>query len=226
MKREIVSGIWYDSSGWRESPPKASQCQRVVSMPVGTVARSWRKCLRFSVRGLIVLVLFIGVGLGLMVRSAHMQREAVASIRNDRGDVGYDWGVKNGNPIAGKRPWAPKWLTDLLGVDYFGHAVEVSLLSESTATDATMTQVGRLTRLERLYLDDSSVGDVGLAHAKGLVGLYVLSLQNTLNHCLLSRICGCELAQGADQDCVIEPVLQLSPSENRMTFSLPISPYC
>ena len=115
-----------------------------------------------------------------VVRSAHIQREAVAAIRKGGGYVGYGWNVKNGNPIAGGRTLgAPKWLTDLIGVDYFGHVVQVSLPYDSTATDAAMAQVGRLTRLESLYLDDSSLGDAGLAHVKNLVGLSVLSLGNT-----------------------------------------------
>ncbi len=57
-----------------------------VGMPdqVKTVARPWRRFVRLSVRGLIVLVLVIGAGLGWMVRQAHIQREAVAAIRKRR----------------------------------------------------------------------------------------------------------------------------------------------
>jgi hypothetical protein len=44
------------------------------------VSRPWRRFLRFSVRGLIVLVLVIGVGLGWIVRRAHIQRDAVSAI--------------------------------------------------------------------------------------------------------------------------------------------------
>jgi hypothetical protein len=38
-----------------------------------TISRPWRRYLRFSVRGLIVLVLLIGAGLGWTVRSARIQ---------------------------------------------------------------------------------------------------------------------------------------------------------
>src|SRR6516165_8790615 len=82
--------------------------------------RSWRRFLRFGVRGLIVLVLVIGAGLGWIVRQAHIQRDAVAAIKHAGGSVKYDWEyVSKGNP------WAPRWLVDWLGVDFFGHVTEV-----------------------------------------------------------------------------------------------------
>ncbi len=46
-----------------------------------STTRPWRTFLRFSVRGMIVLVLVIGAGLGWVVRvvrTAQIQREAVA----------------------------------------------------------------------------------------------------------------------------------------------------
>ena len=52
--------------------------------------RPWRRFLRVSVRGLIVLVLVTGAGVGWLVRSARIQREAVAAIRKAGGGVSYD----------------------------------------------------------------------------------------------------------------------------------------
>ena len=49
------------------------------------VSRPWRRFLRFSVRGMIVLVLVIGGWLGWIVRSARIQREAVAAIEKSAG---------------------------------------------------------------------------------------------------------------------------------------------
>jgi hypothetical protein len=56
-------------------------------MPAGPVSRPWRRYLRFSVRGLIVVVLLMGAWLGSIVRSARIQREAVAAIRKVGGRV-------------------------------------------------------------------------------------------------------------------------------------------
>jgi hypothetical protein len=81
------------------------------------VSHPWRRYLRFSVRGLIFLVLVIGIGLGWLVRSARIQREAVVAIEKAGGHVTYDWAFINGTSVAGGKPWAPQWLVDTLGVD-------------------------------------------------------------------------------------------------------------
>jgi len=143
-------------------------------MLAGPVSRPWRKYLRFSVRGLIVLVMVIGVGLGLLVRSAHIQRDAVAAIVNARGLVYYDW-----QDLPGGELWAPSWLVDLIGVDFFGYVTSVYLVHSSTATDTVIAQLGRLTRLQNLNLDDTSVSNAGLVNLKGLTSLSDLSLSYT-----------------------------------------------
>jgi hypothetical protein len=90
------------------------------------VSRPWRRFLRFSVRGLIVVALAVGGWLGCwQVRSARIQREAVAAVRNAGGSVAYNWEPANGKPIAGATPWAPRKFVDLLGIDYFGHVTHV-----------------------------------------------------------------------------------------------------
>jgi hypothetical protein len=132
---------------------------------------------RFSVRALIVLVLLIGAGLGWLVRSAHVQRDAVAAIRRAGGSVSYDWEWNNGKSVPGGKPWAPKWLVDLIGVDYFAHVTSVWL--QPAAIDGAIVEVGHLTQLERLQLVGGSVSDAGLAHLKGLTNLTILFLLDT-----------------------------------------------
>ncbi len=153
-------------------------------MPAGRALRPWRRHLRFSVRGLIVLVLAIGAGLGWIVRSARIQREAVAAIRKSDGIVYYDWQSTPGLTTPAGKPRVPRWLVDLIGVDYFGHIRAVSL---HRATDATMAQVGRLDQLDTVLLRDSSLSDTGLAHLSGLANLSILDLGQT-------RITGAGLA--------------------------------
>jgi hypothetical protein len=141
--------------------------------------RPWRRYLRFSVRRLIVLVLVIGAGLGWFVHEAQVQRDAVAVIKRAGGSVSYDWAWKNGSSVPGGKPWAPRWLVDLVGVDYFGHVTIVVSDPGARSTDATLAQIGRLTQLEVLDLPESSISDAGLAHLKGLTNLSVLGLADT-----------------------------------------------
>jgi hypothetical protein len=91
-------------------------------------SRPWRRFLRFSVRGLIVVVLVVGGWLGWIVRSARIQRDAVAAITKTGGEVNYNWEWRDGVPVPRAQPWAPRWLVDLLGVDYLGHVTRVSYL--------------------------------------------------------------------------------------------------
>jgi hypothetical protein len=136
-------------------------------MPAGPVWRPCRRFLRFSVRGLIVLVLVVGAGLGWLVREARIQRDAVAAIKRAGGSVRYDWEWRNGN--AAPRNCPPKWLEDSLGVDYFGQVVVVALTP--SAPDAALAHIGRLHGLVSLTLRESSVCDAGLAHLKDLTNL-------------------------------------------------------
>ncbi len=141
------------------------------------ISRPWRRFLRFSVRELIVIVLVIGGWLGWIVRSARVQREAVAAIKAAGGLPVYEWEniVRDGEPS--REPWAPRWLTDLLGVDYFGHIKE-TLLAD-VATDAQVALVAQFDRLERLSLEETRVSDRGLAHLKRLTKLSTLNLRST-----------------------------------------------
>ena len=68
---------------------RGSRPRRLSTMPAGRASRPWRRLLRFSVRGLIVLVLSIGLGTGWLVRSARIQQEAVAAIQAAGGTVQY-----------------------------------------------------------------------------------------------------------------------------------------
>ena len=144
-----------------------------------TISCPWRSFLRFSVRGMIVLVIGIGVGLGWWLHSVRIQRDAVTAILRAGGSVEYelvrtDWAsTQRGNP------WIRRSLADLVGVDHFAHVIAVSLHSSSTSCDAALERIGHLSRLERLRLSGSSVSDAGVVYLKGLVSLTELDLSST-----------------------------------------------
>jgi internalin A len=67
----------------------------------------------------------------------------------------------------------------LFGIDYVGQVTVVWLTASPSVTDATMIQVGRLTGLQQLRLDQSSVKDAWLDHLSGLKALSSLNLGDT-----------------------------------------------
>ncbi len=168
------------------------------------ISRPWRRFLRFSMRGMILLVFVVGAGLSWIVRQAHIQRDAVAAIRKAGGSVFYNWEMYHGKAIPGGRPWAPSWIVESIGVDFFGHVTHVEFGGTSRPADTVLAEVGRLNQLQRLWLSNSSViteaelvdldgltkissvvvnssqvTDAGLARLKGLANLSILSLEGT-----------------------------------------------
>ena len=136
-----------------------------------SASRPRRRLLRFSMRGLIVLVLVIGGGMGWLVRAVHIQHAAAAAISGIGGSVMYNWEWNNGRSYSGATPWVPKWLSDRVGVDYFGHITSVWLCAVSMETDAALAPVLRLTQLQRLSVTGSSVTDTGLARLRVMTTL-------------------------------------------------------
>jgi hypothetical protein len=133
--------------------------------------------LRYSIRCLIVVVLAIGGGLSCVVRQARHQHDAVATIESAGGLVFYDWYPKNGENKPGGPPWwAPQWLADRIGVDYFGHVAHVWLPGKP---ESVIVQLARFPQLERVNIGDSALSDAGIARLKGLTDLTMLYLQCT-----------------------------------------------
>lgn len=142
-------------------------------------SRPWRRFLRFSVRGMIVVVLVIGAGLGRIVHQAHVQRDAVAAIVKNRGRVLYDWDWSDGKWMPEGKLRAAPWLVDLVGIDYFGHVTILWLTTGTEAPDAVMEQAARLPGLDRLEVIGSPITDAGLANLKTLTKLSVVHLDGT-----------------------------------------------
>ncbi len=142
------------------------------------VSRPWRRFLRFSVRGLIVLMLAMGAGLGWLVRGARIQREAVAAITKAGGTVVYNWNEDTSPFSPAGKPWAPGWLVKFIGVHYFGHVTGVDFY-DNASTDAGLVHLKRLNKLSRLHLAGTQLTDAGLVHLHGLTNLSHLDLSYT-----------------------------------------------
>jgi hypothetical protein len=132
-----------------------------------------------SVRGLIVLVLIIGAGLGWLVRSARIQREAVVAIQSAGGRVYYSWTYKDGQSLDITGPPWPAWLVRHLDANYLGHVTVVEMVGSDGDARTAMRQIGRLDRIVVLILHGSSVTDSDLYHIEHLADLRRLVLTMT-----------------------------------------------
>jgi hypothetical protein len=137
----------------------------------------WHCCLQLSLRAMIIVVLLIGAWLGWIARNARIQREAVRAIKWAGGDVLYDFRWKGGHLIPAGKPFGPKWLVGLLGVDHFCAVTWVSFV-RSPCSDDELKQIGRLKHLETLILFGSQMTDDGLENLEGLAELRLLELHS------------------------------------------------
>jgi hypothetical protein len=138
----------------------------------------------------MVLVLVVGGGLGWFIHRATVQRDAVKAIVAAGGFVQYDFQRNAGPRNPRGTPPGPRWLVDLLGVDFFASVIQVKL--GGSQTEAILAQVGRLHRLQRLNASAIGVSDAGLAHLAGLSELSGLSCRGTpgLTDAGLARLTG------------------------------------
>jgi hypothetical protein len=132
----------------------------------------------------------LGVWLGLEIDGAVKQRRAVEMVRKLGGMVGYRhqrMGPSNWDPTI--ESWAPRWLRQLVGDDYFVSVFEVYLAHFGNAADPPRDVLARLAdedlaalaglkRLERLELAGAPVTPQGLAHLAGLKHLEYLDLRD------------------------------------------------
>jgi internalin A len=144
------------------------------------VSHPWRRYLRFSVRGLIVLVLMIGLGLGWLVRSARIQREAVAAINRAGGSVHYR-SDPNAGPSRNKLSGWKQRVGGYVGIDYIDRVdfVQLELHSNESGWQQAVDCLGDLDQVRRMSLMGPYVRDDVLAPLDGMHCLEELLLQHT-----------------------------------------------
>ena len=165
---------------------------------------------RFRLRALLLLLTVVACWLGYMVHSARKQQETVSAIKDFGGSVMYDFEVdESGWSIPNAQPWAPEWLLDFVGQDFF-HRVVCLVFRESdtpvalednhelvrrlaqmnhvrivdvsghNATDATMRLVGGFSSLEHFRAyGATAITDDGVANLAGLRHLEYVILGNS-----------------------------------------------
>jgi hypothetical protein len=139
----------------------------------------WRRPhIRVRMRTLTEMILLSACGMGWMAYRARVQREAVAAVRRVNGGVRYEWQAvsKDGLIVYDSSPRAPKWLVDMIGVDYFGSVVGVSVVVGHRPPDALVARIAQLNRLEELGLCTSLLTDEDMAQIGSLTSLRKLGL--------------------------------------------------
>jgi hypothetical protein len=148
-----------------------------------------RPWLRFSIRAVMLLVLVVGVLLGRHVNKARKQHAAVAAVQRAGGWVHYDYEFVNGKLTRGQSPWAPRWLRQMVGDEFFQNVRQVSLVYDDSsgkrfdnpnveASDELLKRLSDLPGLTNLYLTDTQATDEGLRHIGKMTGLETLMIWN------------------------------------------------
>lgn len=142
--------------------------------------------LRFSLRGLLIVVTVLCVSLAWRLQRARQQQAAVQAIRDAHGWVYYDY--QQYDPVTCKldqkaTPWEPQWLQDQVGIDFF-HDVEAVNMSfhgdgierrDENAPDPLIAHhLAHLPRLRFLGLTEGACNDDGMRHVGQMQYLEVL----------------------------------------------------
>ena len=136
-----------------------------------------RRWLQFSLRTFFVLLTVACVGLALFGQKAYRaneQQKAVAWVREMGGYAFSTQRNESGFFLNDGDPRDPKWLVQLLGVDYFQ---EVFVVSLSNTQVVDLAPISKLTRLQGLELNNTPVSD--LTPLASLKNLWQLLLHGT-----------------------------------------------
>ena len=151
-------------------------------MSVRPSVKRHRARFSISLRGLMLLVLIIGLWMGWTINRAESRRGAVAALKNNGAIVLYDYESMRGVKTPTARQWAPAWLQRRLGDDYFHNVTYANMTPvaghQYQITDRDLAPLQALDRLEELLIAETRITDAGLAYLEGLTNLRILVLMN------------------------------------------------
>ena len=191
--------------GWPVLIAVAAVCVVMAGMFVWLgVALVYGRRFQFSLRSLLVLVVVVALLCSwfmVELKVAREQKAAVEGIEKLGGGVIYDYEVDQFDKQL-VEPSAPLCLRNLLGSDFLGDVVGVSLwdakvtdtwfehlkgfnkldainLAGTPITDSGLEQLALWPKLRYLYLDYTGITNLGLERLRALRQLRVLSLNGT-----------------------------------------------
>jgi hypothetical protein len=142
--------------------------------------------LRFSLRGLLIVVTVLCVALAWRLHRATLQHEAVQAIRDAGGWVYYDYQRYEPETCQFDKeatPWEPEWLQSHVGVDFFHDVTAVNMSfhgngivrRDERAPDPDIApHLAHLPRLRFLGLTPGACNDDGMRYVGQLRSLEVL----------------------------------------------------
>ncbi len=140
--------------------------------------RPRRRWFRVSLRGLMVLVLIVGGGVGWLGHVIRTQRAVIKAVAQAKGKVVFDYqrefDATPRGPIARTEPAAPRWLRRYLGDELFRSIVSIQY--PSLKAPPVLEALTRLDRLEDLMIHDESPPDASFASLGAVRGLRSLTL--------------------------------------------------
>lgn len=121
--------------------------------------RPTRRWLQVRLRTLLLAITLLSLWLGVQANRARTQREAVATILEQGGQVYYRHQRNaKGSKDGAAPPHGPAWLRRWLGDEYFQTPCEVHIAS-CLDTDACVAAAARLAVLEELTIDSMAIED-------------------------------------------------------------------
>lgn len=131
----------------------------------------------------MILVLVVGGGFGWLAHRARVQRNALSAIRQYGGWVLFDYETGPRSPTYQRVPWAPEWLRQIVGDEFFQEIVVALIVTDRRLAgqinpppaDAVLARIDGMSTIKVLCLDfDNTQGkatEAGFAHLRGLNNL-------------------------------------------------------
>ena len=135
---------------------------------------------RMSLRLALGLVAIAAVGLGWFVHRVRLQQEGIELIRRHGGMYYYDFENQGASFPKIPRSWAPGWLVNNLGIDYFHHVTWVRIEDPHFGDEALGRLTACLLRIDSLGIVGTSITDSGLTHLRGNRWLMALFVERNL----------------------------------------------
>jgi hypothetical protein len=130
-----------------------------------------------SLRLALALVAITAVGMGWFVHRVRSQQEGIELIRRHGGMFYYDFENEGASFPNAPRFWAPAWLVNDLGIDYFHRVTWVRIEDPQFDDEALARLTACLPRIDSLGIIATSITDSGLTYFRGNRWLTALFLE-------------------------------------------------